>query len=152
MSKVFFSLGLALFILLQTSVSYAFYADEVAAKPEELAKAVHTVLSYSGLKKANWDKNEFETRWITDKVTRSKGLLKSITSQVYERRYRLKVKLIPDYYSAKVEIRSIYQYRPDASGPAVSWRTEKPTSEELSLERDCFMRILTELAAHKKKT
>ncbi|MBI3316549.1 MAG: hypothetical protein HYZ85_00900 [Candidatus Omnitrophica bacterium] len=144
--------GVSLFCFI-SPVSYALYSDELGAvKVEELSPAVHAALSSYGLKKADFDRGVFETRWIKDKVSRSKGLFKSMTSEVYERRYRLKVELLPEPYATKVEVRALFQYRPDASRPTVSWRTDRPMASELELERQCFMKILNHLAEIKKKT
>ncbi len=138
-----------LFAVLLFSFSRALYAytDQITVKAEEAWKMTLEVLSPRGISKQD-DKNYvLETKWVTDRVTRSRGLLKNIAKQTYERRYRLKVKVTQRDYDTEIEIRGTFQERPyEQNSSILLWKKYRPEGIDYDLERQTFMQILNRLA------
>ena len=129
--------------------SAALHTDEIAAPYDKVWQAAYEALKPYGIRKANRENLTLESRWIEDRVTRSRGLLSRVAPKQYLRRYRFRIQLEKDYYSTHVKIGGTYQEKSTGAPPSVSWRTIRPEREEYQLERDLFMQILSRLEAQK---
>lgn len=126
------------------------YSDEISAPLEEVWQGVQEAMKPYGIKKMDRDKNEIQSRWIEDRVKRSRGLLKRVASQLYARRYRLKVRLKPLAHLTAVNVRGTFEERPLDSAPAVHWRSYKLQSSDYEVERDFFMQLLKTLQSRRQ--
>ena len=126
------------------------YSDEISAPVEEVWQAVQETLKPYGMKKIDPQKNEIESRWIQDRVKRSRGILKAVASQIYTRRYRLKIRLKPLAHLTGVEVRGRFEERPLDSPPSGKWRRYKLQAVDYDIERDFFMQILKGLEIHRQ--
>ena len=126
------------------------YSDEISAPLEEVWQAVQETLAPYGIKKIKPHTNEIESRWIKDRVKRSRGLLKNVASQLYERRYRLKIRLNQAGGLTSVAIRGTFEEKPYDSPPAVHWQSYKLESSDYDAERNFFMQILKTLQSRRQ--
>lgn len=142
-----------LFVLMVTrcvSSGYA-YSEEIGLKIDPVWLAVQETFKPIGISKANESKKVLTTKWIYDQVVRRGKFLKEIISQKYDRRCRIKVTLIENYLFTKIEVRGIFQERSLAVSPETPWRSVKPKSADLEVERAYFFRILSQLEKMKKE-
>jgi uncharacterized lipoprotein len=123
------------------------YTDQVTVKAEEAWQAAQEVLKQSGLKKVDETKKTLETKWIHDRVVRrGKGVFKNITSQTYDRRYRLTVRIVQRPFDTEIEVKGFFQERPVTGNPNhLLWKKVRPQIDDLDVERTFFMRILNRL-------
>ncbi len=123
------------------------YTDQITASPQEIWKAAQEVLKPRGFKKVDEKNLILETKWSVDRVTRSRGLLKSVNAkQSYERRHRLMVKIRKRDYDTELEIRGVFMERPvETNQLLISWSKYKPEGQDYDLERQAFMQILNRL-------
>ncbi len=137
--------------LLAGGESFLFaYSDEISAPLEEVWQGVQETLKPYGIKNMNRDQGEIQSRWIQDRVKRSRGLLRKIASQIYARRYRLKVRLKPAAYLTTIEIRGTFEERPLDSPPAAQWRNYELQPVDYDVERDFFMQLLKTLEGRRQ--
>ena len=128
----------------------ASYFDQVAIPQGEIWQAAYRVLEPYGIKKADPVKGVIETKWVEDKVRRSKtGFFHDILKQQYFRRYRLKLSLKEAMGLTDVQLRGSFQIR-STSGPMTAWRTTKTTGVDHQLEREVFFKILTQIENSRK--
>ncbi len=142
----FFALaGLVLLLTVAPKNSFARYSDEIAVSQDEVWKAVQTALKPFGIRKINENKKTIETDWVQDRVRRSNRLLKNIPKQMYDRRYRMKVRLRDRAGDTMIEITGVFQQR---IGTRIQdpWELIKPTGDDLDIEQDFFMKILNQLS------
>lgn len=152
MKKRSAALAIALFLFAAHPPAWAVYKDEIAVSQDEVWKAVLDTFKPLGIRKTDEQKKELETKWITDKVVKSSGLLKRIAKEEYVRRYRFKVRLHDRSGDTAVEIRGIFQQKHANAGSQVSWSLIKPTLEDLDVERDYFMKILATLGRNRSES
>lgn len=131
-------------IFLFTRPGYALYTDEIAISIDEVWPAAKEGLKYAGLKKINEEKKTFETKWTYDTVTQSVGPLKNFTKDELERRYRYKVSITERYGDTLVTVKAVFQKKRKGL-IQYSWRLVKPSADDLDVERDAFMKILTQI-------
>lgn len=142
----FILVGSMLVLLIKVSPLCA-YMDQVTVKAPEAWEAAKEVFRKTGFKKIDEKKYRFETKWIEDEVTRSRGLLKGIASQKYQRRYRISVEIRQREYDSEIEIHGTFQERPLNINQQylMTWQTVHPETEDYEVERQGFMRILGQL-------
>lgn len=139
------TVALIFLFLAMTSSCWAIYSDEIAVSQDEVWKAAVEAFKPYGLRKADAKKKQIETKWIYDNVLRSGGLLKRIAKEEYERRYRMKIKIADRAGDTKVEIRGVFQQRHQSLNPQISWTLIRPRADDLDVERDFFMKILSRI-------
>ena len=104
-----------------------------------------------GFKKRDEKNHTLETNWVTDRVVRSRGLLKQFTSKTYDRRYRIVVKITQRDYDSEIQINGVFQERAvENNQQLILWQKYKPEGMDYDIERHTFMQILNrlELARH----
>ena len=138
--------GIFLSLVCMQPLAWAVYKDEVAVSQDEVWKAAVAAFKSYGFRKVDEKKMKIETKWIYDTVTRSNPLLKNVTKEKYERRYRMKIQFRDRAGDTVVEVNGVFQQRPSGHGPQVSWTWVKPRLEDLDIEQDDFMKILSEMA------
>ena len=122
------------------------YVDQVNVKAEEVWAAAQEVLKTYGFKKVDAQARRLETKWITDRVVRSRGLLKKYASKTYERRYQIIVTVQQRDYDSEVSVRGVFQERPlENKQQLYLWKKYKPESADYDIERQTFMSILNRL-------
>lgn len=122
------------------------YTDQVTVKADEAWAAALEVLKPKGFEKIDERNYTVETKWTQDRVIRSRGILKNIASQSYERRYRLTVKVIQRDYDTEIEVRGKFQERPvETNQHLILWRKYRPEGSDYDIERQVFMQILNRL-------
>lgn len=143
---------LLLFILTVHPVSLQAYAEEIMIPAEQVWESAKEVLKTPGFRKLDWDKKFMETKWTYDEVSRSRGIMKKLTSAWYERRYRMKIQFTELMGGATaVKITGVFQERPRDAGVNVGWSTYKLQSQDYDMERDVFFKILYALEKKKRE-
>lgn len=122
------------------------YTDQITVKTEEAWAAAQTVLKSKGFQRIDEKNLTLESKWITDRVVRSRGLFKKFASQTYERRYRLTVKITRRDYDTEIEVTGKFQERPvETNQHLILWRKYRPEGSDYDIERQTFMQILNRL-------
>ncbi len=135
--------------LLFCQFAQAEYSDEIGAPADEIWTAAHEALKSYGFRKEDKKNWEMETRWTEDRVKRSGGLLKKFASQVYERRYRMKIHLLRKGDVTYLSVRGVFEIKPMHTGIAISWQKVRAQTPDYQMEQDFFMKILRQLETNK---
>ncbi len=139
-------MGLAVFFLVSTSSVYA-YTDKVAVETLEVWTAAREALKPYGIRNENKIKGEIESKWIYDRVVRSRslGFFKKMISENVDRRYRVRIHLKPEPFATEISVRGLFQDRSTGTGPLARWRKVTPGSEDYAVERDFFFKMIQAL-------
>lgn len=122
------------------------YTDQVTVKAEEVWAAAKDVVKQKKFEKIDEKNMVLETKWTQDRVIRSRGLLKGIASQSYERRYRITIKVVQRDYDTEVTVIGKFQERPvETNQHLILWRKYRPEGSDFDIERQTFMQILNRL-------
>lgn len=122
--------------------AFASYQDEIGAGVEEVWQSAREILKPYGIQKEVYKKKVLETKWIEDRIERSRGILKKVASEMYLRQYKIKVELTPLPDRTGIKVSGSFREKPLEAPPAVSWRPIKPGLQDYDLERDFFFHIL----------
>ena len=141
-------LFLILMLMLSPKIGWS-YSDQIQVKADELWKAAYTAIQPYGIWKSNEKKKTIQSRWIEDQVVRSNGILKNVTSQKVQRRYRLKVHLIEIGDTVLLDVKGLFQNKEFGTALASPWFNVSPKDKEYDVERDFFMKILKQLEANR---
>lgn len=132
-------------VLWGQSAAFA-YTDQITVKAPEAWEAAKEVLKPRGVKKIDEENYIIETKWVTDRVVRSRGMLKQFASQTYERRYRFRVKVTQRDYDTEIEVKGTFQERPHETNSSIlMWQSYRPEGIDYDVERQVFMQILNRL-------
>ncbi len=136
---------LAAWVMLSPSRVYA-YTQEIQAPVEEVWIAVKEAAASPGLDKVDEKDKVLETEWTEDRVVRMEQLMpfmkKAEHPKTWERRYRLRVELIPVPEGTRVAVRGKFQLKDPDLGVRGKWDNVKPESEDYDMERQFFFRAL----------
>jgi hypothetical protein len=144
--------GLWLLGFLFPAPGWAVYSDELGVPVEEVWQAALIALKPSGIRKADFDKKVIETKWVEDRVVRSRGLLKKVTGENILRRSKFKVTFKTVGIATEIRIEGVFRDKPHSTGPMVSWRKVKPELQDIKLEQALFFKILKALEELKRKS
>lgn len=122
------------------------YTDDVRAGIEEVWDAACKVMQPMGIKKKDEKNRKLQSRWAQDEVERRNELFRGITSQIYRRRYRMKVSLTEAGGNVQVSVKGDFEEQPKQSPVTAPWRKLKPQMIDYDLERAFFMRVLAQMA------
>lgn len=123
------------------------YTDEIQASTEEIWKAVEDVLKPYGIRKVSVEEKRIETKWIQDRVLRSRRVLpigsKREIKQLFDRRYRILVQLDERPSSTQIAVKGRFQIKSPENIPQLHWNTVlKPQLVDYEVEREMFYKIL----------
>ena len=134
-------------VLILFSLSAFAYTDDIqGATVDDAWQAALKALGPKGVKEADEKKKVLVSRWMEDEVVRRNSLFKGVTSQSYRRRSQMEISLteIPD--GVHILIKGEFEEKPQDSPAQAPWRKLKMQTEDYDLERNLFMRILTQMA------
>lgn len=126
------------------------YTDEIRAGFEEIWKAAEDVLTPSGIRKLSLEEKKIETKWIEDRVLRTRRLLpvgsKTQIKQLFARRYRIFVQFEENPSGIQIAVKGRFQIKSTEDVPQLRWNSVlKPQLVDYDVERDIFFKILRRL-------
>ncbi len=139
-----------LFLGLSFCSSLQAYTDEVQAGFEEIWKAAEDVLTPYGIRKMSLEEKRLETKWIEDRVLRTRRLLpvgsEVKIKQLFARRYRIFVQLEDKPSGTQISVKGRFQIKSTEDVPQLRWNSVlKPQLVDYDVERDIFFKILRRL-------
>ncbi len=143
-NKAFITIALLFFFRISSAFAYV---DDVQASIDEAWQAALKVIQPAGIQKMNEKNKTMESKWMEDEVVRRNPLFKDITSQVYRRRYRMKISLsVTADNNVQILVKGDFEEKPKQSTSSAPWRKLKTEMQDYDLERVFFMRILSQMA------